>query len=526
MEVLTGLYGLIKGDANKAKMKAREEKVAKKMIVLRQKQIEQFEVNQTWNFVYGTIKPKKKKDLLQIKNITYRNIWMEKNFIYDQIVALNPSERFHSPDKYTLQWQPPDSAFQLLIPLDNPQIQAEALRKMQSLIPKIRDQIVFHLTPIRRDMDLYGPKIHPSASESYHDKASVLRKLCEKYMCGTMELDDLAGVLEAGYSTWKVALFNMLTSEEQEFHRYLLKPPPKVIKKSLERQYLDDDINLQEYEDLKFPARKAKRDEEAMTYPRPYSYGQCVICRQNDSATIKCLHCTNLVCTACIQRVFLDENTSEGSFLLLHRRYCTRFGKLPHIELATVPEPAYLRELLATGRLAATKHLDDLEDIRLNGREGEDIESGDEKDDAIEEESDDDISEDTNMDKPDNMPKIMHLVRALSNCTHKIQHSLPLLQEYQEVLDNPRRSSHLRERMQRLREERLERLSRVQNKMKIVLTAMEKYSTVDDVVQAKKEAILERDRLNRFIESESVQAFKDGESRIQEAAAAKEKSDM
>lgn len=505
------------------KDKERAEKLEKKLIILKQKQIEQFEVNQTWYFVYGTEKPKKRKDRLEIKDLTYRNIWMEKNFIYNQIVALNPRERFHSVETYALQWQPPNSVFRLLIPLDNRQIQADSLKKMQSLLPKQRERIVFYFAPIRADIELFAPRVHPSASESFHDRSSVLRKLCEKYMNSAVTLEDLGDILEAGYSTWQIALFNLLTEEEQQFHRYLLKPPPKVVKKSLERQYLDDEINLQQYDDLTFPIRKAKKDEEMMDYPRPYTYGPCIVCKEPNSALVKCLHCTNIVCIPCIQRVFLDSETSEGSFLLLHRRYCTQFGSFPQISVEVIPEPAYLRELRRTGKLASNDHIRSVAQARVTVEEedhGREWQAG--ETDVV---SSDDDSLFGDEEKDDDMPKILHLTRALDNCTHKIQHSLPLLMEYQEVIDNPRRSSHLRERMQRMKEERVARLARVQEKIPIVKKALAKYMTVDAVIESYKLVDMEEGRLNLFLESESLESFKTAEAKLKEVAELKRQAE-
>ena len=513
MEIISDIVATVmKKDPKKDKERA--EKLEKKLTLLRQKQIEQFEVNQTWSFVYGTVKPENKKQLLQIKEITYRNIWMEENFLYNQIVALNPAESFHSPDKYALQWQPPDSVFRLFIPLDNRQIQADALKKMQSLLPKQRKRMIFFLAPIRADMDLFAPRIHPSASESFRDRPSVLRKLCQKYMEGALSLEDFGDIIEAGYTTWQIALFNLLDEEEQQFHRYLLKPPPKVIKKSLEKQYLDDDITLQQYDDEKFPIRKRKKDEEAMDYPLPYTYGRCIICQVDNNALIKCLHCTNLVCISCIERVFLNPATSEGSFLLLHRRHCTKFGSFPQIVIDVAPEPAYLRELRHTGRIASNDHVRNVAQARITV---DDDDAGRQLEATVEEESSDDDSL-SGEEKGDNMAHILHLTRALDNCTHKIVHSMPFLLEYQAVIDNPRRSSHLRERMQRLKEERVEKLERVRKKILVVKRALSKYMKVDVVIASIGEVVKEEARLDRFLQAESVESFEASERRLQEVA--------
>ena len=73
--------------------------------IKRQKALEKKEIKQTWNFVYGDIQKVKKKDIHTITDVTLRKIWMENLFLYNTIVSMNPDERFHSSDKYILEWQ-------------------------------------------------------------------------------------------------------------------------------------------------------------------------------------------------------------------------------------------------------------------------------------------------------------------------------------------------------------------------------------------------------------------------------------
>ena len=332
MFALAKFKALIQGNMS---AKAKEEKERKEAI-RRQRRIEKFETNQVWNIVYGVEKPKKKTEIKQIKDITFRNIWMEENYLYNLIVAERPDEVFHPPEKYTLQWQPPGSLYRVMIPLDNPQAQEDAMHILQKLKKSKRKKMLFYFAPVTPEIGLFAPKVHPASKVSYLDRPSVLRKLCEIYAEGKLTIEELNQLLESNYETWKIALYNLLPEDEQEYHRYLAKEQPKVVKKTIERQYLDDEISLQQYNDLKFPERKKRRDEEAASYPLPYTMGSCIIC-SSDSGVIKCSHCFNLVCTNCIYNVFLNNETSEGAFLLLHRRYCTKFGRLPDIQLTIMP---------------------------------------------------------------------------------------------------------------------------------------------------------------------------------------------
>ena len=73
------------------------------------------------------------------------------------------------------------------------------------------------------------------------------------------------------------------------------KPDIAVSAKDLEKSYLDDEITLEEFDNLKFPERKKRRDMEALTYPRPYETATCVVCGEEDKATISCQNCSNMV---------------------------------------------------------------------------------------------------------------------------------------------------------------------------------------------------------------------------------------
>lgn len=539
------LWKTLKGYLFRKPTREQLELKAKKIAIFRQQQIEQFETNQVWNFVYGLEKPKNlKAEMKQLTNITYRNIWMEDNFLYRQIVELNPMERFHDVSQYALQWQPPGSEFRLMIPLNDKQIQVDAIKRLRFMTERQRSKIIFYLTPIRGDMELYAPRIHKSASESFHDRASVLKKLCEKYMQGVISVSDLHGILEAGYDTWKMALYNVLDAEEQQFHRYLLKPPPKLIKKSLERQYLDDEITLQQYDDSKHPIRKAKKDEEALPYPRPYTTGKCIICQDEVTGLIKCIDCDNLVCIDCIQRIFLAEETSEGSFLLLHRKYCIKFGNLPKISLEIAAEPSYLHILRTTGIQKTNEHLDHLKaskrtlddndydeiaetltGVSQKSRSTFLIEGDEEKDD------DDDSDSLFTTVTLQLQKEIEHLIYIIEKCGSKIDVCLSTLKEYQAVLDNPRRSQHLQERILRLKIEKIERIGRTKEKILQVRKKIKKYQNKDcgnysDLL--KSFAVLEEKEgvIDRFIASKSLLEFHENEQKLEEMKELKGKSDL
>jgi hypothetical protein len=61
--------------------KEEKEEEIKRSAIARQQIHEIFEINQQWKFVFGEEIPKKKKDLLVIKDVTPRNCWFEFEYI-------------------------------------------------------------------------------------------------------------------------------------------------------------------------------------------------------------------------------------------------------------------------------------------------------------------------------------------------------------------------------------------------------------------------------------------------------------
>jgi len=338
----------------KAKSKAR-----KKAICKRQSTLEREEINLEWRLVFGSVAPKKKKDTFLLKNITRRNVWMETNFLYNQIKAFKPDEFFHAPGKYALQWQPRGSLFRLVIPLDDPQIQENAVLIMSTFSKWERSRILFFFGPLDPGMDLFAPQVHPASLVSYHTKNEVLKKLCDLFLLDKISVEEIQAVLMCDQYVWSATLYNLLPADEQVYHQYLNEQKPlDDTKKSLAKSYIDGDITLEAFEDAKFPERKKLRDIEAMEYPLPFDMETCSICTKLKAGLVSCHTCSNMVCEACMTSIFSGKNGRKSiSFLLMHQKYCMKLGELAPVLPAVEDEPAYLREFRGTTRNVALELL-------------------------------------------------------------------------------------------------------------------------------------------------------------------------
>lgn len=370
LSLLTTIYSSLKSALSNSEIDSTQinERNRRKALT-RQRALEKAELRQSWNITFGLQKPAKNHELQKINDITLRNIWMEELFIYHAIVALQPQEIFHSPEKYMLQWQPPGSTFFQNIPLIDRKVQEQAVQQMSRMRSKDQKKVLFHLMTTNPLLHTFAPRVHPASLVSYRTKPEVLNKLCNYFRDGKISITDFTFILECDSNAWNKVLYNMLTDDERVYHTYLNEEiesshgggggiENKHYTKSLEKKYINGLLSLNEYENMRFPELKRLKDEETASYPIPYPKGNCVICA-NDDAYIKCQSCSNLVCLHCVRTRFSFEahqsDSSEGAFFYVHRRYCLKFGVRTSPAIEVVPEPGYLRELRQTGRDEAVK---------------------------------------------------------------------------------------------------------------------------------------------------------------------------
>lgn len=353
---LGSMFSFRKKTAEDKRLAAQDKEARrKKEILARQGKLLRQEINQTWRIAVGKELPKKLKDTHLVKDITRRNVWMEDNYVFNQIKKEYPGEIFHSIDKYILKWQPPGSHFQIIVPLDDPDLQENAIMVVSRLRKRERKKIVFLFTTLDPHMDMFAPRVHPASLVSYRTKIEVLQKLSDLFLEGKITVQEVEQVFTCEMEVWRVTLYNLLPEDEQVYHTYLMEKLKPAEVKSLHRKYLDDDITLKEYEELKFPDRTKRKYIESLTYPLPIEGQTCIICSQPHVGVVRCHTCENMVCKSCILDVFHGRSRRQESYLLMHHKYCMKLGELPEIVLDAVPDDAFLREFRDNSRLAVIK---------------------------------------------------------------------------------------------------------------------------------------------------------------------------
>ena len=309
------------------------------------------ETPQTWSFVFGDNHSGCAEEIYHIRGITRRNIWMESHFIFNQIKALQPDETFHPPESYILIWKPPGSSFRMAVPLVDTQIQESTVNEISGLTRFRRNGILFYFSCAEPSEPLFAPRAHPSSLVSYRSKNAVMEKLCYFYTEEKYPLSSLQSVLSSDYDVWRMTLYDLLSADEQIFHGYLMEKVGQMMTlKKMEGKYQNDEISLEEFTDYRYNERKLRNDTNALEYPRPYRYADCIVCQEIGTATVKCLNCPNMVCKKCITYCFLEEKTKIGSFLYMHRAYCLKRTKVNKFNIKICDEPQYLSDLRENGR--------------------------------------------------------------------------------------------------------------------------------------------------------------------------------
>lgn len=304
---------------DETKKKERAELKRKKEIFERQTKLLEQEINQKWRIVMGNEIPKKLKGTFLIENITRRNVWMEDYYIYHEVKKLFPDEIFHPPNMYVLKWQPPNSYFQSIIPLHNPQLQENAILLVAGLLQPQQDQILFHITTFDPSLPLYAPRVHPSSLVSYKTKNEVLKKLSDFFLQGKISVEEIQQILTCQEDVWKNALYNLLPEDEQVYHTYLNEKPIEEIQlqtkaKEIQNDYIAGNITLTQYEQFMYPDRFKKQQIESMDYPLSIKGIECVICGRAKKGVIKCYTCDNKVCCLCVRKLFLGEEITEEQY--------------------------------------------------------------------------------------------------------------------------------------------------------------------------------------------------------------------
>lgn len=140
--------------------------IERTLAIKRQQVIEMLEVKQTWRVCFGEDVPASKKDVYELSPLLPRDFWFEDHVLFVSIQAFRPEENYHDISQYCLKWQPPYSSHRLVVPLNDPEAQENAMNMIALYPPPVRKNILFHFTTHTPFIPLFGERIHPSSKVS------------------------------------------------------------------------------------------------------------------------------------------------------------------------------------------------------------------------------------------------------------------------------------------------------------------------------------------------------------------------
>lgn len=140
-------------------------------------------------------------------------MWMEDNFIFNQIKLLKPDKLFHPIDDYLLKWKPPTSYFQLIIPLTDYHIQESVIIEISKMSKSDQSRVVFFFAPKFITTSMFAIPVHPASLVQFKTKNAVLKKLSDLFLENKISLPDMQSIFTCDHALWKAALYNYLPED-------------------------------------------------------------------------------------------------------------------------------------------------------------------------------------------------------------------------------------------------------------------------------------------------------------------------
>lgn len=314
---------------------------------------------QNWRIAFG------QNDVISnkfkvLQGITKDSILADRSggYVHSRLQDLVAPKHLFGRGYYSLEYRLPAAPFTICVEADNVDQLSRAYDQFATLPKKQRKRLVLKLIPRHpgEEAPIFDERPPKTVKSKRLDtRAAMTRYLVDLYTNDKLPLAKLDACMKLGMSELRSEIYTILPDHEKRDHDYLEYggQTAKVKRKSLEQRYMHDEINLEEYADLKDPERKARRDRERHDYPLPGPIHKCVICQQPGSTNIKCMECSNRACRNCIISKFVDR-LEERAFVNFHHIYCLKLGE-PTNNCAATCESKRIVQPLPQGQGAARR---------------------------------------------------------------------------------------------------------------------------------------------------------------------------
>lgn len=276
---------------------------------------------------------RKRREAVELPPLTQEEVEKDRfGFVLiEKLRAAAAPRRLFSADKYQLKYQLPDCPFEMVVRIDNPAEVRRAYFEFENVSNKVLREMAeldrFNIVARNEGDPIFDKAPIRLVNAELRNTAMCTNWLAEQYLNDRVSLENFDKMMAMGTFDLRKETFTYVPYEEQDAHKYLDRPK-RGKKISLEDQYKQGLITIEEFAELKYPERAAELEQRKLSYPRPEEPHQCVVCGEK-RACIKCMECDNRVCRQCLEERFLQDAAAADTeaYLLLHHVHCLRFGR-------------------------------------------------------------------------------------------------------------------------------------------------------------------------------------------------------
>ena len=283
---------------------------------------------QNWRVSFGTAKPKRKRTKV-IMGLTKEAIEADRTggYLHERLLEVAPENLF-APNYYFLEYRMPEAPFTVRVQIDRVDQVTRAYKEFATIPQKIQRRLILKVIPRNPDPDtaVFDKRPPKTVKTQLKTRAAMTRYLVDLYTSDKFTLKDLGECMNHKMPDLRGVVHDQVPAHEKLDHNYLIASKDKNKRLTLEQRYINDEIDLQTYGDMKEPERKEKRLHDQAVYPLPENMYTCIVCHKPDSANIKCMECQNRACRDCMYSKFINC-PDDRAFVLIHHIYCLKLGE-------------------------------------------------------------------------------------------------------------------------------------------------------------------------------------------------------
>ena len=284
---------------------------------------------QNWRVSFGTAKPKRKRTKV-VMGLTKEAIEADRTgaYLHERLLEVIAPQNLFEPSYYYVEYRMPEAPFTVRVEIDRVDQVIRAYKEFDTIPKKIQRRLILKVIPRNPDPDtpVFDDRPPKTVKTQLKTRAAMTRYLVDLYTKDKFSLKELGECMTHKMPDLKGVVHDQIPAFEKKEHNYLIAAKDKNKRLSLEQRYMNNEIDLLTYGDLRDPERKEKRLHDTAVYPLPENMYTCVVCAKVEAANIKCMECNNRACRDCMYSKFINC-PDDRAFVLLHHIYCLKLGE-------------------------------------------------------------------------------------------------------------------------------------------------------------------------------------------------------